>query len=548
MARQHKLEAEDQQVDWSNFHAKANRFLQKTEEHAMQGVNPGGYYSAVWCRDASYILRDWFLSGQVHESLAHLYNIWSHQISSAATNDNGSDTASHRGTKGAEEEKIVYGRGSPEENFKTTTLTDNNVRESFVGALPTTIYQAGYSEIYGKNPDIDSTALMISTTSWILSHVLEEYRRDGQRDGDSKVIPKKPMKIASHRTGSSGKAGEGVNMVDNPLLLANHLSGRMQRAVRYLSTRDTDDDGLLEQGPNEDWMDTALRTGKIVYSQAAWILALRNFATLLSKIKAMPPVGSNNNSSGNSAALTGNGQDNSNMTAQDITRLADKAVQSVEKILWSEEGSCYVDAHSTEHHVRRAYHSLTQDVALYLVAITENTGNDSLRVPDSADDDDNNNNDVVKDQNDGAKKKSSKAGKMEVSDNKLHKRSLSTLAAIKKRVWREKWPLVTEALLDETGPWVLKPFQYHNHTFWPWITGIEMLARSRFEMVDDCNLLLSTLTSSDGHPHVHAYYEWINPLNDKGDGAFPFRTGIAEVRIALTDILANTQRGKKQGQ
>ncbi|HVX02694.1 MAG TPA: hypothetical protein VHA09_06035 [Nitrososphaera sp.] len=514
--------------------------MQKTEEHAMQGVNPGGYYYAVWCRDASYILRDWFLSGHVHEALAHLYNIWSHQI-----NGDSNRTASRQGKKDAEE-KIVYGRGSPEENFKTTTLKDNNVRESLDGALPTTIYQAGYSEIYGKNPDIDSTALMISTTSWILSHVLEEYRRDEQRDGNSKVIPKKPMRIASHRTGSSGKAVERANLVDDPLLLANHLSSRMQRAVRYLSNRDTDGDGLLEQGPNEDWMDTALRTGKIVYSQAAWILALRNFSTLLSKIKVMPPVGSSSRNSSNT--LPDNGQSNngnSDMTSQDVTRLAERAVQSVEKTLWSEEGGCYIDAHSTEHYVRRAYHSLTQDVALYLVAITENTDNDSLRVPDGPDDDNNDDDDgTTKGQNDGAKK--SKAGKLEVSDNKLHKRSLSTLAAIKKRVWREKWPLVTEALLDLTGPWVLKPFQYHNHTFWPWITGIEMLARSRFEMVDDCNQLLSTLTSSDGHPHVHAYYEWINPLNDKGDGAFPFRTGIAEVRIALTDILANTQQNEKQ--
>jgi hypothetical protein len=58
-------------------------------------------------------------------------------------------------------------------------------------------------------------------------------------------------------------------------------------------------------------------------------------------------------------------------------------------------------------------------------------------------------------------------------------------------------------------------------------------------MVEDSNMLLTTL-ASDGHPHTHAFYEWINPLNDKGDGAFPFRTGIAEVRIALTDILAST--------
>jgi hypothetical protein len=37
--------------------------------------------------------------------------------------------------------------------------------KEFEGALPTTIYQAGFSEVYGQSPDIDSTALMLSTTS-----------------------------------------------------------------------------------------------------------------------------------------------------------------------------------------------------------------------------------------------------------------------------------------------------------------------------------------------------------------------------------------------
>src|SRR6476469_643983 len=51
-------------------------------------------------------------------------------------------------------------------------------QKNFEGALPTTIYQAGYSEIYGLNPDIDSTALIISTTSWILARVLKEQEQN----------------------------------------------------------------------------------------------------------------------------------------------------------------------------------------------------------------------------------------------------------------------------------------------------------------------------------------------------------------------------------
>jgi hypothetical protein len=38
-------------------------FARQTSEHVLQGVNPGGVYQAIWCRDASYILGDWFFSG-----------------------------------------------------------------------------------------------------------------------------------------------------------------------------------------------------------------------------------------------------------------------------------------------------------------------------------------------------------------------------------------------------------------------------------------------------------------------------------------------------
>src|SRR6185437_1221264 len=81
-----------------SFVDNANKFLQKTQEHVLQGLNPGGIYQAIWCRDAAYILKDWFLSGNVDGVMQHIYQIWSHQIS-----PNG--------------EKLVYGRGSPEMKF-----------------------------------------------------------------------------------------------------------------------------------------------------------------------------------------------------------------------------------------------------------------------------------------------------------------------------------------------------------------------------------------------------------------------------------------------
>src|SRR6266516_8014563 len=80
-------------------------------------------------------------------------------------------------------EKIIYGRGSPEMKFQSL-VAKAEVQRTFEGALPTTIYQAGFSEVYGQNPDIDSTALMLSTTSWILARALK-----GEQSGPSGYSP-----------------------------------------------------------------------------------------------------------------------------------------------------------------------------------------------------------------------------------------------------------------------------------------------------------------------------------------------------------------------
>jgi hypothetical protein len=74
-------------------------------------------------------------------ALQQLYLIWSHQIQPGR-------------------EKLVYGRGSPEMKFLSEEAEEDKQKE-FAGALPTTIYQAGFSELYGQAPDIDSTSLMI---------------------------------------------------------------------------------------------------------------------------------------------------------------------------------------------------------------------------------------------------------------------------------------------------------------------------------------------------------------------------------------------------
>jgi hypothetical protein len=175
------------------------------------------------------------------------------------------------------------------------------------------------------------------------------------------------------------------------------------------------------------------------------------------------------------------------------------------------------------HHLGGPYRTLTQDVSLFLVAITENTINEGLKV-------------ARRKHNGQVKEEEQQQTGSTILDQNLHERSNLTLDAIRARAWKEKWPLVTEVELKATGPWSLKPYQYHNQTFWPWTTGIEMLARSRFDRIEECNILFSKL-ASEGHPHIHAFYEWVNPITDQPDGSFPFRTGISGIRTAIVDIL-----------
>ncbi|MGC2573313.1 MAG: hypothetical protein WA364_17500, partial [Candidatus Nitrosopolaris sp.] len=74
-------------------------------------------------------------------------------------------------------------------------------------------------------------------------------------------------------------------------------------------------------------------------------------------------------------------------------------------------------------------------------------------------------------------------------------RAISTFNTMRSRLWNGNWPLITEAELKASGPWVLKQYEYHNQTFWPWISGIEMLARGRFNRIEECNILLSKIAT-----------------------------------------------------
>jgi hypothetical protein len=464
------------------FGAKSEKFMRTTEEHILQGINPGGIYSAIWCRDAAYILRDWFLLGKIDEVLQQISFIWSHQILPG-------------------KEKIIYGRGSPEMEFLSVVASDD-IEKTFEGALPTTIYRAGFSEVYAANPDLDSTALMISTTSWILNTVLKA--------GICKFISLPPTSSSEKNNATSFSIYPSTR---SPNQVIEYVVPLMLKAIDYLSSRDVDNDGLLEQNHNEDWMDTVLRAGKIVYSQSCWILALTNLSLLLIELNQQ------------------------NKGLNKIRNLLNKAIKAVEDKLWSEQDNSYVDLQES-HHVGGPFRTLTQDVLLYLVAITENINYDisgsNYNIQRGQ---------ICQQQQQHQYQQSPEEQKSEIYTVNI-KRALSTLDAIKSRVWKDDWPLVTEAELKSTGPWILKPNYYHNHTFWPWTTGIEILARIRFDQIQECNTLFSKLISKDTHPQLNAYYEWVNPITDKGDGAYPFRTGISAVRVAVSELLYKIREPK----
>src|ERR687896_573722 len=315
------------------FRVKLEKFMKTTEEHVLQGINPGGIYSAIWCRDAAYILRDWFLLGKIDEVLQQISFIWSHQILPG-------------------KEKIIYGRGSPEMEFLSVVASDD-IEKTFEGALPTSIYRAGFSEVYAANPDIDSTALMISTTSWILNTVLKA--------GICKFISLPPTSSSEKNNATSFSIYPSTR---SPNQVIEYVVPLMLKAIDYLSSRDIDNDGLLEQNHNEDWMDNVLN----------------------------------------------------------------KAIKAVEDKLWSEQDNSYVDLQES-HHVGSPFRTLTQDVSLYLVAITEN-----INYEISGSNYNIQRGQICQQQQQHQYQQSPEEQKSEIYTVNI-KRALSTLDAIKSRVW-----------------------------------------------------------------------------------------------------------------
>lgn len=214
----------------------------------------------------------------------------------------------------------------------------------------------------------------------------------------------------------------------------------MLKALLYLQYRDIDNDGLLEQKHNEDWMDTTLRIGKVVYNQTCWILALKNFSILLTNI--------------------GNKKE-----SKWLEEMAARAILAVEDKMWSTKDGCYIDLLDSNLHLDKKMHNrlVTQDILLYLVALTEDSIEASYNHEDNVN-----------------LKEYYKCKSYTNNINlDTYQHALSTLETLKKRAWKNNLPLIMETEITKTGPWLLKANEYHNHTFWAWITGIEILTRTR---------------------------------------------------------------------
>ena len=280
-----------------HFDLMVSGFMNSTADLVTSKLTPGGFYTGVWCRDASYILNESFIMGKRERVSEWLEWIWRHQIG-------GDDNHNNNNNNGPV--KFVHGRGSPEMSYRmvaaasqknSDSTTGVNFFSDFAGALPTSI-QNGYCEVYGKSPDVDSTALMTSVTCKCCM---------GNERLAVKLIP------------------------------------RLRNAVKFLESRDLDGDFLLEQGPNEDWMDRMLRSGKLVYNQGLWIAALRQW----------------------SALLRNSGKNEEEADKADAK--ADHVTEAVESKLWRSDRACYADQSTIGGNPTDV--KITQDIFFFLLAI-----------------------------------------------------------------------------------------------------------------------------------------------------------------------------------
>ncbi len=162
--------------------------------------------------------------------------------------------------------------------------------------------------------------MVISTTYWILARAIKQQHSDDTFFSSSCALSSSETStvIASEHSADYVSALLSKVGITDPQKVVDFAVPRMLKAIEHLKSRDIDNDGLLEQSHNEDWMDTALRAGKIVYSQGCWLLALSDLSSLLSKLDRRKE-------------------------SDRLTHLAEKTIFGVEQKLWSEQDGCYID-------------------------------------------------------------------------------------------------------------------------------------------------------------------------------------------------------------
>ena len=107
---------EDQKI----FEERITEFMNTTKFETEKDVNPGGYYKAIWARDAAFILKDQFLSGHFKSTLERILLIWSNQIGNEIS-------PSLLYCSNLKRKPLLYGRGSPELDFKSIIADDHKI-------------------------------------------------------------------------------------------------------------------------------------------------------------------------------------------------------------------------------------------------------------------------------------------------------------------------------------------------------------------------------------------------------------------------------------
>ena len=62
-----------------------------------------------------------------------------------------------------------------------------------------------------------------------------------------------------------------------------------------------------------------------------------------------------------------------------------------------------------------------------------------------------------------------------------------------------------------------------------------MISRHRYGKIADFNCLFSKFVSPN-KIQLNMLHEWVDPITFDGKGAFPFRTGISSIRLAVSSI------------